>query len=159
MNNDRVRASSVAIVIALLSGFLCTAVRGQTVQTTPADEQAIKDLVALHASASQQGDLEGLVAGLHADADSRRADGSILSSRAEIEQIYRDILSGGPKRMAHAHPPETIRIRFLRPDVAFVDVESASVAGPGPRTPFFLVFTKVQDKWGVAVERRGVPLK
>ena len=87
------------------------------------------------------------------------ADGRILSGRAEIEQSYREVMSGGPKRLAHAHPPETIRIRFLQPDVAFVDVESASVAGPGPRTPFFLVFTKVQGKWGVAVERRGVPLK
>jgi len=61
--------------------------------------------------------------------------------------------------MAHAHPPETIRIRFLRLDMACVDVESVSVAGQSPRTPFFLVFTKVQGKWEVAVERSGVPLK
>ena len=158
MTSDRVRASSV-VVIALVAGFASAAVHAQTVQGTPADEQAIRDLVALHASASQQDDLEGLVVGLHADADSRRADGRILRSRAEIETRYRDVMSGGPKRMAHAHPPETIRIRFLQPDVAFVDVESASVAGQGPRTPFFLVFTKVQGKWGVAVERSGVPMK
>jgi len=159
MNNDRMRASSVVLVVTLVAGFASTAVHGQTVQGTPADEQAIRDLVALHASASQQDDLEGLVVGLHADADSRRADGRILSGRAEIEKRYRDVMSGGPKRIAHAHPPETIRIRFLQPDVAFVDVESVSVAGEGPRTPFFLVFTKVQGKWGVAVERSGVPLK
>jgi len=61
--------------------------------------------------------------------------------------------------MAHTHPPETIRIRFLRPDVAFVDVASAPVSEPGERTPYFLVFTKVQGKWEVAVERNGVPLK
>ena len=61
--------------------------------------------------------------------------------------------------MAHAHPSETVRIRFLQSDVAFVDVESVSVAGQGPRTPFFLVFTRVEGKWGVAVERSGVPLK
>ena len=36
--------------------------------------------------------------------------------------------------MAHAHPPESIRIRFLQPDVAFVDVDSVSVAGQGTRT-------------------------
>ena len=159
MNHDRMRAGSVVFVVILVAGLASAAVRGQTVQGTPADDQAIRDLVALHASASQQDDLEGLVAGLHADADSRRADGRILSGRAEIEKRYRDIISGGPKRIAHAHPPETIRIRFLQPDVAFVDVESVSVAGEGPRTPFFLVFTKVQGKWGVAVERSGVPLK
>jgi len=159
MNNDRVRAGSVVLVVTLVAGLANAAVYGQTVQGTPADDQAIRDLVALHASASQQDDLEGLVAGLHADADSRRADGRILSGRAEIEKRYRDVMSGGPKRIAHAHPPETIRIRFLQADVAFVDVESVSVAGEGPRTPFFLVLTKVQGKWGVAVERSGVPLK
>ena len=93
-----------------------------------------------------------MVAGLHADADSRRADGDILSGRSEIEQQYRSILSGGPKRIAHAHPQESIRIRFLQPDVAFVDVVSVSVAGEGSGTPFFLVFTRVQGQWGVAVE-------
>ena len=159
MNNDRMRAGSVVLVVTLVAGLANAAVYGQTVQGTPADDQAIRDLVALHASASQQDDLEGLVAGLHADADSRRADGRILSGRAEIEKRYRDVMSGGPKRIAHAHPPETIRIRFLQADVAFVDVESVSVAGEGPRTPFFLVLTKVQGKWGVAVERSGVPLK
>jgi len=142
-----------------MGGFASTVVVGQTVHGTPADEQAIRELVALHASASQKDDLEGLVVGLHADADSRRADGRILSGRAEIEQRYRDVISGGPNRMAHAHPSETVRIRFLQPDVAFVDVESVSVAGEGPRTPFFLVFTRVEGKWGVAVERSGVPLK
>jgi len=153
------RAGSVVLVVTLVAGLASAAVYGQTVQGAPADDQAIRNLVALHASASQQDDLEGLVAGLHADADSRRADGRILSGRAEIEKRYRDVLSGGPKRIAHAHPPETIRIRFLQADVAFVDVESVSVAGEGPRTPFFLVLTKVQGKWGVAVERSGVPLK
>jgi uncharacterized protein (TIGR02246 family) len=159
MSPDRMRAGSVLMVIAVVAGCLSAAVHGQTVQGTSADEQAIRDLVALHASASQQDDLEGLVAGLHADADSRRGDGRILSGRAEIEKRYRDVLSGGPKRMAHAHPPETIRIRFLQSDVAFVDVESVSVAGQGPRTPFFLVFTKVEGKRGVAIERSGAALK
>ena len=95
------RASSVVMVFAVVAGYLSAAVHGQTVQGTTTDEQAIRDLVALHASASQQDDLEGLVVGL----------------------------------------------------------DSVSVAGQGPRTPFFLVFTKVQGKWGVAVERSGVPLK
>jgi hypothetical protein len=76
-----------------------------------------------------------------ADADSRRADGRILSGRVEIEKRYRDVMSGGPARIAHAHPTETLRIRFLQSDVAFVDVDSTSVAGQGPRTLFFLVFT------------------
>ena len=159
MNIARMRAGGIVLGLTLMGGFAGTVVHGQTVQGTLADEQAIRELVALHASASQKDDLEGLVVGLHADADSRRADGRILSGRAEIEQRYRDVISGGPNRMAHAHPSQTVRIRFLQPDVAFVDVESVSVAGQGPRTPFFLVFTRVQGTWGVAVERSGVPLK
>jgi hypothetical protein len=99
-----------------------------------------------------------MVVSLHADADSRGANGAILN-RAQIEQRYRGAVSAGPKQMAHAHPAASIRIRFLQPDVAFVDVDSTSVSGEGPRTPYFLVFTKVQGKWGVAIERSGVPLK
>src|SRR5207248_10779335 len=140
---------SVVAVVALRTALASCASQGQTVHGTAVDENAIKDLVALHATASQKDDLEGLVAGLHADADSRRGDGRILSGRAEIEKRYRDVMAGGAKRMAHAHPPDTIRIRFLQPDVAFVDVESVSVAGESPRTPFFLVFTKILGKWGV----------
>jgi hypothetical protein len=45
--------------------------------------------------------------------------------------------------------PETIRIRFLRPEVAFVDVESVPASGSGSRTPCFLVFTKLHGKWGL----------
>ena len=85
MNNYQKQACRVVFVISLLAGVAGAAVHGQAIHGTPADEQAIRDLVALHASSSQQDDLEGLVAGLHTDADSRRADGVILSGRAEIE--------------------------------------------------------------------------
>lgn len=69
--------------------------------------------------------------------------------------------------MTHDHPEETIRIRFLRPDVAFVDVESVSGGGtdqagaplPVARTPLFVVFTKEQGRWGVAAQRSGARLK
>jgi hypothetical protein len=129
MSNYQMRACRVVFVISLLAGVAGAAVHGQTVHGTPADERAIRDLVPLHASSSQKDDLDGLVAGLHVDADSRRADSVILSGRAAIEQRYRGIISSGPKRMAHAHPSESIRIRFLQPDVAFVDVDSVSVDG------------------------------
>jgi len=145
--------------VCLLAGLASTAVQPQTIQGASADERAIRGLIALHASASQRDDFANLVGGYHVDADVRRSDGSIVSGKVAIEKIYRDILSGGPKRMAHIHPPETIRIRFLQPDVAFVDVASEPVSQPGERTPYFLLFTKVQGKWGVAVERSGVPLK
>jgi uncharacterized protein (TIGR02246 family) len=147
------------VITGCLLAVLAGTSHSQTIQTKAADEHAIRNLIAAHASASQQDDFAGLVAGYHDDADLRLSDGSIVSGKAAIEKRYRDILSGGARQMAHVHPPETIRIRFLRPEVAFVDVESVPASGSGSRTPYFLVFTKVHDKWGVAVERNGVPLK
>ena len=93
-----------------------------------------------------------------------------LDNRALAESMgidYDTLPSHGPTVMAHAHPENTIRIRFLRQDVAFVDVESVSGGGtnsagaaiPLRRDPFFLVFTKVDGRWGVAVERMGARLK
>lgn len=77
----------------------------------------------------------------------------------EVAKFYRSIVAGGPHRLAHAHPTDSIRIRFLEPDVAFVDVESASMSGMGSRTPCFLVFTKVDGAWGVAVVRSGAEME
>jgi len=153
------RAAGVVLVATLAVGVTSAAVHGQTVAGTPADEQAIRDNVALHASQSRQGDLDGMVSGLHPDADSRGPDGRLLTGPAEIGQRYREVTAGNPLRLAHLHPADSIRIRFLTPDVAFVDVDSVPASGAGARTPIYLVFTKVQGRWGVAIERRGVQLK
>ena len=144
-----------------------SALQSQTFQAAPADSQTIRDLIALHADASQHGDFDRLIKGYQADADVRYSDGSVFRGLAQIKPRIREILSNGPTSMAHAHPPATIHIRFLRPDVAFADVESVFGGGndaagapiPPTRVPFFLVFTKIDGRWGVAVERSGVRLK
>ncbi len=153
--------------VGLLIGLTIAGVHPQAVQTGADDEQEIRRLIASHAAASHQGDLHGLVSVYHADADVRYSDGTVLRGRAELEKSYRQALSSDPNGLAHSHPAETIHIRFLRPDVAFVDVESVSGGGadqagasePVSRTPLFVVFTKEQGKWGVAVQRSGVQLK
>ena len=131
----------------------------QTITATPADEQSIKELVAQHASSAQKDDVDGMVATQHDDVDERLDDGRILAGKAEVAKFYRSIVAGGPHRLAHVHPTNSIRIRFLKPDVAFVDVDSASMSGKGSRTPYFLVFTKVDGKWGVAVVRSGAEIE
>ena len=131
----------------------------QTITATPADEQSIKELVAQHASSAQKDDVDGMVATQHDDVDERLDDGRILAGKAEVAKFYRSIVAGGPHRLAHVHPTNSIRIRFLKPDVAFVDVDSASMSGKGSRTPYFLVFTKVDGKWGVAVVRSGTEIE
>lgn len=153
--------------IALLGGLVIFGLHAESGSTVAKDEQEIRHLIAMHASAAQQGDLRGLVSVYHTDADVRYSDGTILRGRAELEKSYSQALSNDPKGLAHSHPVDSIHIRFLRPDVAFVDVESVSgggtdqagAAGEVSRTPLFVVFTKEEGKWGVAVQRSGVRLK
>jgi len=100
-----------------------------------------------------------MVATQHEDVDERLDDGRHLVGRAEVATFFSSVVSGGPRKLAHVHPPESVKIRFLTPEVAFVDVESTSMSGAGPRTPYFLIVTTVSGKWGVAVVRDGVPVE
>jgi len=152
----------------LLIGALTVAViaelRVQAAQTRADDERQIRLLLASHAAASQHGDLQGLVSVYHSDADVRYSDGTVLQGRAALEKRYRQVLSSDPHAVSHSHPSGTIHVRFLRPDVAFVDVESVSGDDTGQgeaatRTPLFAIFTKEAGHWGVAVQRSGIPLK
>jgi uncharacterized protein (TIGR02246 family) len=155
-----------AATVGLLIGVSVAGILAQPKHSAADDEQEIRRLIASHATASQRGDVGGLVGVYHPDADVRYSDGMVLRGREEIEKSYRDALSTEPKGLAHSHPQETIHIRFLRPDVAFVDVESVSAGGgqagtteSPSRTPLFVVFTREQGRWGVAVQRSGAQLK
>jgi hypothetical protein len=148
--------SHIGICILFLAVVLSpVAAQAQTVPGTPADKQAIMQLVAAHANSAQRDDVHGMIATMHRDADTRLDDGTFLVGSEENARFYQGVVSGGPHRLAHVHPTESIRIRFLKPDVAFVDVDSVSMSGSGPRTPFFLLVTKVENEWGVAVVRNG----
>lgn len=151
------RAVFVGFCLTFVVGTL--PVHAQTVRGTPADAQVIRQLVAAHASSAQKDDVAGMVATQHEDVDERLDDGRHLIGRATVATFYSGIVSGGPHRLAHIHPPESIKVRFLTPGVAFVDVESTAMTGSGPRTPYFLVVTKVRGKWGVAEVRNGVPVE
>lgn len=151
---------STAVCGLLLAACLVSlSAHAQTVPGTPADNQAIRQLIEKHASSARRDDVDGMVSTIHTDADVRLDDGRLLTGRAENAKFFREIIAGGPHRLAHRHPPESIRIRFLTADVVFVDVDSASVSGSGPRTPYFLVFTKVDGKRGMAAVRNGVDYK
>jgi hypothetical protein len=78
-------------------------------------------LIALHADASQRGDFDRLIKGYQTDPEVRCSDDSAFRGLAQIKPRIREILSSGPTSMAHAHPPATIHIRFLRPDVALAN--------------------------------------
>ena len=146
--------------IASCSCFLVLALatvsaHSQTVSGTPSDVQAIRQLMEKHASSAWKDEVAGMASTMHADAVARLDDGRILVGRAANAKFLRKIAAGGPHRLAHRHPPESIRIRFLTPYMAFVDVDSVSVSGSGPQTPYFLLLTKINGKWGVAEVRNG----
>jgi uncharacterized protein (TIGR02246 family) len=86
--------------------------------------------------------------------------GRILQGRAEIERAHREWLAedsatGGS---THAHPVESIKIRFLRADIAVADLASqfiarpkAGASPPAPETTYlFIVLTKDRGIWQIA---------
>jgi uncharacterized protein (TIGR02246 family) len=135
---------------------------------TAADAAAIRRLIQAHADAWNRRDARAAAAAFHPDADVRLGSGRYLRGRAAIEQgheaaLKEDSAAGGT---VHSHPPSTIRLRFVRPDVALGEVEARyDPRSPGPdgkpqppdRALLFLVLTKEHGRWGVAAQRNLGP--
>lgn len=147
----------------LLLLVTCMASANAQIQSRSEDERAIHQLIVKHWTASQTGDFDGLVGGYRHDSDVRWADGVLLEGLPAIHQRYREVLSRGSRAIAHHHPEDSVRIRFLSKEIAFADIESVPVIideesdskSTATRTPFFVIFTKVDGNWGVAIERQG----
>ena len=129
-------------------------------QGTPADRQTIQNLIQAHATAWNQRDAKAAAAVMAPDAVWITSSGAILQGRTEIERAHREWLSedsvaGGS---THVHPVESIKIRFLRADVAVADLASQFIARPKtgakPPTPettyLFIVLTKDRGIWRIA---------
>lgn len=152
----------------VLSLFLACSMSA-TVQAQPRveDERAIRQLIAEHWTASQTGDFDGLVGGYREDSDLRWADGVLVEGLPGIRKQYAEVLRNGSQVMAHHHPDETVRIRFLSEDIAFADIDSVpglldpdrEAAAAPATTSIFVVFTKVDGEWGVAIERQGATIR
>jgi len=130
------------------------------------DSAAIRTLIQAHAAAWNRRDAKAAVAVLTSDAVWITGDGVRLQGRAEIERAHvqwlaADSAAGGS---THSHPPETVTIRFLRPEVAVVDLEARFVPlGDGPpffpeRSAVFAVAIKDGAEWRIAqIRNRGQP--
>jgi uncharacterized protein (TIGR02246 family) len=129
-------------------------------QGTPADRQAIRNLIQAHADAWNRRDAKAAAAVMAPDAVWITSSGTILQGRTEIERAHREWLSedsaaGGS---THVHPAESIKIRFLRADVAVADLASQFIARPKrgalPPTPettyLFIVVTKDRGIWRIS---------
>jgi len=126
---------------------------------TPSDEQAIRALIESHAVAWNKRDIKAASDVYSGNATIVTGAGRAYIGRDGVETWHTEALSG-PTAISHTHPPETIRIYFVRPDVAVADVEShsrgpAGAAGPDAirKAPLFIVLVKTAGEWRVAAQR------
>lgn len=160
----RHRSRAFAVLICLILGSRQIA----TAQRASSDERAIRDLVEAHAIAWNKRDPKAAAAVVTADAVWITSSGQVLQGRAAIERAHvkwlaEDAATGGS---THVHPPSSITIRFIRPDVAVADLESQYVGAKGPdgkvlsptRSLLFIVVTKDGSEWRIAqVRNTGQP--
>jgi len=151
-----------SLLFVLLYLHLASSVSAQTAR----DEQAIRAIIQAHATAWNNRDAVAAAAVLTPDAVWITSSGDVLRGRAAVERAHRqwlaeDSAQGGS---THRHPPETIRIRFLRPDVAVADLEGENVGGrerdgtplPARRYPLFIVVTNQDRQWRIAEVRNTI---
>jgi uncharacterized protein (TIGR02246 family) len=148
--------------VLLLHLSLASIVRAQTTQ----DEHAIRTIIQAHATAWNNRDPVAAAAILMPDGVWITSTGNVLRGRAAVERAHRQWLADDSAQggSTHSHPPETIRIRFLRPDVAVADLEGQNVGGrardgtplPPRRYPLFVVVSKYEGQWRIAEVRNTV---
>lgn len=145
------------------SGFIRDAVPGdreQALAVASGDSAAIVQLILGHAAAWNQRDASAAAALLTEDAVWVTSTGVELRGRdaielAHVEWFAQDAVAGGT---THTHPPGSISVRFLRPDVAVADLEgqfvlsAAAEAQPTvvERARIFIVATRDGEAWRIA---------
>lgn len=155
---------TIAVCVVLASSLFPASAPAQSAS---ADEATIRILIDQHAVASRELNLRGLVDLYHPDAQIVYGNGQVVS-RDAMEQDYLASFDSPAVRSGrhHVHPSHSIRTRFLRPDVALVEVESHSVGGTGadgeslPEVKSLLVtlWTKENGAWGIAYQRNAGPV-
>jgi uncharacterized protein (TIGR02246 family) len=140
----------IAIPLVLLG------VAASVVMARPAvdEEEAVRDLWERFEHAFNAYDAAA-VAGLYApDADRVNAAGEWARGRSEIRKQYEDELER--RRVDPAIRPfqPSIRLRFLRPDVAMIDGEWDWMrSGRSVRGQFSVVASKEEGRWWIASGR------
>lgn len=158
MRNPTVNASIVCLLVsaAVLSG-----------QQPSADDAQLRQRIAAHQLASERGDLRGLVDIYAIDAQTVSLGGKVLRGRDAIEADYRTSLMSASSRSGrhHTHPTESVRIEFVTPDVALVEVASVNVGGTDAagaplgeaRVQLVTIWRKRAGEW-LVVYQRAVPV-
>jgi uncharacterized protein (TIGR02246 family) len=128
------------------------------------DEAAIQDLISRLVAASNANDVKAFAKVFAEDADFTNVIGQHVKGRTSIEEFHAPYYSGPrqPGRPSFIHARLTAvesKIRFLRPDVAAVDIKWQQIGAIspegrpwGPRTGLMnWVVTRERGVWGIAV--------
>ena len=145
---------SICLMVALSSAVQS--------QGSAADSAAIRQWLVNYSDAWNRRDAKRAASLYLAEADIRTISGDRLQGRDAIEEAHAGDLAadtaGGGSRSSH--PPATLWMRFLRSDMALVEVESRFDFPPdstGPVRPelnsLFLVFKKEHGHWSVLAQR------
>jgi uncharacterized protein (TIGR02246 family) len=121
------------------------------------DEQAIRTIVSHFADAWNRHDANAFAAVFAEDADCTNWRGDVASGRTGIEAMHAPVFSTIFKNSRQEHTD--IKIRFLRPDVAAVDVRWKMTGAidpqgnPRPERQGLLSFVIVNDaaQWQIVV--------
>jgi len=159
MKNPITRHGTLVLVFVAIASF--SRATDATVQS--GDEESVRKLIAAQGEAFAKLDAHAFSIVFHEDADFTNVWGMTAHGRKAIEEFHRPLLEGdgaGPiPSFKHAEfKVLDTKIRFLRSDVASVDVtwnQTGAVRNGqdmGPRKGLLmLVVTKEKDGWGIAV--------
>jgi len=124
------------VFLFLLTGNLMLPAWAQTAPPVAADETAVRSLVLAFNKAFNTHDVKAFAATFAEDADFTNWRGMSAHGRAKIEEFHVPVLTviykNGTQKVTDT------KIRFLKPDVAVVDVRSEVTGG---MTPDGMVFS------------------
>jgi uncharacterized protein (TIGR02246 family) len=130
----------------------------------PNDEAAIRELVSAFHAAANKHDAQAVASFFAPDGEFTNVVGMTANGRRAIEEFHRplfegDTSRGNPSFKNSVFKSDSVKVRFLRPDVASVDIRyihTGSIAPDGrdlgPRKGLLnLVVTKDEGTWQIAV--------
>jgi len=140
------------VALLIVAGLALTCVMAQNPRSSPADELAIRKLVAAYSMAFNKGDLDGLLSHWAADADYVDDSGKSYKGRNALVALFKEQLAKLKGYKLNCH---VTSLRVLSPDVALKDgtAELTSPEGIAESCRYTAVLVKMSDKWLISSVR------
>ena len=139
----------IAVVLSLLAAPTASA---QPAASRPADEAAVRAVIARYVQAREARDSRAIEALFTADADQYTTGGDWRRGRAELI----DGMAASSKQNPGQRGITVAAVRFLTPEVAIAD-GSYDTAGSGARRWTTIVVARGPDGWRIAAIRNMTP--